>query len=316
MPASTAAPTSSTWMCTFHSPSPPTTTSESPSGARASRSGGMASSSASRRYITSYAGPFSVRSPVGSLAIGIAEVPTFGVVVVGCFPVIADSAASRTTHSPRPPASTTPASLSRGSCSGVRASASRAASAAACTTAPSRSSGASAALVAAVDAAFATERIVPSTGSPTAEYAASVASSIPSANTVGRPVVRAGLADPAQECPDELAEDHPGVATGTEQSAAGVGLHARPQVAGVLLEGFGQRVAGRLDGQEHVGPGVTVGHRVDVQGVDLLAGRRQAIHGQVREPAYDVEVEGGNLIACLHPSYSLGVRCGRHHRSW
>ncbi len=33
------------------------------------------------------------------------------------------------------------------------------------------------------DAAFATERIVPSTGSPTAEYAASVASSIPSANT-------------------------------------------------------------------------------------------------------------------------------------
>ena len=183
MPASTAAPTSSTWMCTFHRPSPPTTTSESPSGARASRSGGIASSSASRRYITSYAGPSSVRSPVGSLAIGIAEVPTFGVVVVGCFPVIADSAASRTTHSPRPPASTTPASLSRGSCSGVRASASRAASAAACTTAPSRSSGASAALVAAVDAAFATERIVPSTGSPTAEYAASVASSIPSANT-------------------------------------------------------------------------------------------------------------------------------------
>ena len=41
------------------------------------------------------------------------------------------SAASRTTHSPRPPASTTPASRSTCSCSGVRARASRAAAAAA-----------------------------------------------------------------------------------------------------------------------------------------------------------------------------------------
>ena len=170
-------------MCTFQRPSPPTTTRESPSGASASRSGGIDSSSASSRYITSYAGPSSVRSPVGSFAIGIADLPTCGVVVVGCLPVIADSAASSTTHSPRPPASTTPASLSTGSCSGVRARASRAASAAACTTAPSRFSGASAAWVAAREAAFATDRIVPSTGWPTAEYAASVASPIPSENT-------------------------------------------------------------------------------------------------------------------------------------
>src|SRR5687767_14606399 len=84
----------------------------------------------------------------------------------------------------------------------------------------------------------------------------------------------------------------------------------------MLLDGGHQRVPGGLDGQEHVGPGVTVRHRVDVQGVDLLAGRRQALHGQVGEPAYDVEVEGGNLIACLHASYSLGARGGRDHRTW
>ena len=82
----------------------------------------------------------------------------------------------------------------------------------------------------------------------------------------------------------------------------------RPQVAGLLLEPAArQGVAGRLDGEEHVGAGVAVGHRVDVQGVDLLAGRRQTLDGQVGEPAYDVEVEGGDLVACLHASYSLAA---------
>ena len=109
------------------------------------RSGGMASSSASSRYITSYAGPPSVRSPVGIRATGIAGEPTCGVPVVARLPVIADSAASSTTHRPRPPASTTPACARSGSCSGVRARASRAALAAARTTSPSRSSGTSAA---------------------------------------------------------------------------------------------------------------------------------------------------------------------------
>ena len=57
IPASMAAPTSSTWTCTFHSPSPPTTSSESPSVPRVSRSAAIGSSGASSRYITSYAGP-------------------------------------------------------------------------------------------------------------------------------------------------------------------------------------------------------------------------------------------------------------------
>ena len=75
----------------------------------------------------------------------------------------------------------------------------------------------------------------------------------------------------------------------------------------MLLEGGQQGVARRLDGEEHVGAGVAVGHRVDVERVDLLAGRGQAFHREVGEPAYDVEVEGGNLCL-LHASYSLGGR--------
>ncbi len=78
MPASTAAPTSSTCTWTFQRPSPPTTTRESPSGASSCRSDGMASSSASRRYITSYAGPPSVRSPDGMLATGMRRAADVG----------------------------------------------------------------------------------------------------------------------------------------------------------------------------------------------------------------------------------------------
>ena len=57
IPASSAAPTSSTCTCTFQVGSPPTTTSESPSAASVSRSVGIASAGASSRYITSYVGP-------------------------------------------------------------------------------------------------------------------------------------------------------------------------------------------------------------------------------------------------------------------
>ena len=48
-----AGPTSSVWMWQFHSPSPPTTTMESPMPAQTSLNDGMVSSGASSRYITS-----------------------------------------------------------------------------------------------------------------------------------------------------------------------------------------------------------------------------------------------------------------------
>ena len=48
-----AAPMSSVWMWQFHSPSPPTTTMESPRPAHTSLKDGMVSSGASSRYMTS-----------------------------------------------------------------------------------------------------------------------------------------------------------------------------------------------------------------------------------------------------------------------
>ncbi len=51
--ASTAAPMLSVWMWQFQSPSPPTTTMESPIPAHTSLKGGMVSSGASSRYMTS-----------------------------------------------------------------------------------------------------------------------------------------------------------------------------------------------------------------------------------------------------------------------
>ena len=53
MAASIDAPMSSVWMWQFQMPSPPTTTIESPMPAHTSLKAGMASSAASRKYMTS-----------------------------------------------------------------------------------------------------------------------------------------------------------------------------------------------------------------------------------------------------------------------
>ena len=53
IPASMAAPMSSVWTWQFHTPSPPTTTIESPSASQAVRKSGTLSSGASRKYMTS-----------------------------------------------------------------------------------------------------------------------------------------------------------------------------------------------------------------------------------------------------------------------
>ena len=142
---------------------------------------GIRSSSASRRYITSYDGPPSTRSC--GTGVGIVWVPSGAVTGTGRRPVSTVSAASRITQIPRPPASTTPASASTASCSGVRASASRAAWAASAKTSRARAPGVSACARAASAAARATVSMVPSTGTPTASYAASVARRIASAIT-------------------------------------------------------------------------------------------------------------------------------------
>ena len=112
MPASIAAPTSSTWTWTFHSPSPPTTTRESPSPARVLRSCaiGLVGRVEEVHHL--------VRRPVvHQVGAGLGHDRVAGSVVPastggGRLPVSAVSAASRITTTPRPPASTTPASRS------------------------------------------------------------------------------------------------------------------------------------------------------------------------------------------------------------
>ena len=126
IPASMAAPTSSTWTWTLNRPSPPTTTRESPSGASVRRS-----------WESARPGVEEVHHLVGGAVRGEVVrghryrdvvLPIRVLTGVGRRPVSAGSAASRMTLRPRPPASTTPASRSAWSCSGVRLRASRAAS--------------------------------------------------------------------------------------------------------------------------------------------------------------------------------------------
>ena len=103
------------------------------------------------------------------------------------------SAASRITTTPRPPASTTPASRSAWSWSGVRARASRAAAAETVSTSRDRTVGSPASSSSAASAAARqTESIVPSTGVPTAAYDASVA--LRSASTITAAFRSSGVA--------------------------------------------------------------------------------------------------------------------------
>ena len=89
---------------------------------------------------------------------------------------------------------------------------------------------------------------------------------------------------------EHLAEDHPGVAARPQQRGARQERHARLETqAWVGGAGRAQRVAGRGDGEEHVGAGVAVGHGVDVERVDLLARRGQRVGGDVDEPGDRVE---------------------------
>ena len=137
-------------------------------------------------------------------------------------PVSTVSAASRITMTPRPPASTTPASRSTCSCSGVRASASRAAAAAAVNTSRERAVGEARRLRGRLGRGPAhrehgaldrrADRGVAGLGRPAQRVDHHRARCAPRARPAA---IRRAIA------PQHLAEDHPGVAAGAEQRAAG-----------------------------------------------------------------------------------------------
>ena len=290
MPASTAAPTSSAWTCTFQSPSPPTTTSESPSGAvpGAARDGVVL-------------GLEEVHHLVGRTVLGEVTGRELRPGSPGCrrgacpvvarLPVIADSAASRTTHSPRPPASTTPASRSIGSCSGVRARASRARSAAARTT-RQPVVGTSARLAAASERRARRSAWCPRRAGRPRRRRRRSPSPYPR-RTPPPTVVRPGLADPSQQGADSWLRITPELPRAPSRRPARTRASPSRRSPGPRAASR-TCVAGRLDGEEHVGAGVAVGDRIDVEGVDLLA-RRGRPRRQDREAAHDIEIEGGDI---------------------
>ena len=112
-----------------------------------------------------------------------------------------------------------------------------------------------------------TVRMVPSTGFMTAPYAASDARPSASATTPASTssASRTTSAMPAQD----LREDHPRVAPGPHQRAVADGLARGDQVA-VGAGGLVDLFAHRAQREGHVGAGVAVGDRVDVQPVDGL----------------------------------------------
>ena len=124
--------------------------------------------------------------------------------------------------------------------------------------------------------------MVPSTGRSTASRAASLAAARPRASA--RPVgVLVALGEHPGEAPQQLAQDHPGVAPRPHERAVGDGLAHRRHLGSALpgsaptgvgelghveaLEPFeaGELGHHRLQGQGHVGARVAVGHGVDVQ---------------------------------------------------
>ena len=175
-------------------------------------------------------------------------------------PVITSTSASSSTTRPRPPASTTPARASAGSCSGVRASASAAPSAAAGR--PGR-----------VRRCRRRRRLGRRRGRPTGSCPRP--DRRPPVGRVGgvgqagrercgRSTV--GHLERAGQTGQQLRDDHAGVAARAEQRAAGERQHRVAEIgrgrAVELLLGGGER-------EHEIGAGVAVGHREDVELVDL-----------------------------------------------
>ena len=128
-----------------------------------------------------------------------------------------------------------------------------------------------------VAAAEATVRIVPSTGRTTALRARSEAWAIASVRTSGLTSARAGRRHALAHAPQQLGEDDARVPPGSHQRPVPDGLAHLGQ-AGSRVDAL-ELADHRLEGQGHVRARVAVGHRVDVQAVDvgLMEAERIAI---------------------------------------
>ena len=97
------------------------------------------------------------------------------------------------------------------------------------------------------------------------------------------------LAEHVGPAPEQLGGDRPGTALRPEQGPPGEGVRDGAQVR--RGRELGDRGAGRLQGEVEVRPGVAVGDRKDVEGVDLLPGAAEPGEGQPRPAAYRRRVD-------------------------
>ena len=201
---------------------------------------------------------------------------------------------SMSTH-PAPPASTTPARASASSWSGVRARASWAASTAASHTSASEPP-ASAASTAAAAPASATVRMVPSCGWATQARAAAAplanasASSSASSDSLPRSITD------SHRPPTSWLTMTPELPRAARRMARLRVRHsstsvAAPRMPAASCDGH-DLVDRRVEGEVEVGAGVAVGHREDVEGVDLGA---PCSEGRPREQRPVSGVGGGEL---------------------
>jgi large subunit ribosomal protein L28 len=120
-----------------------------------------------------------------------------------------------------------------------------------------------------------------------------------------------GPAHPGDQGPQQLAEDHAAVAAGAQQRTTAERGESGAEVG--VVTGLVDGVAGGAHRQVHVGAGVAVGHRVDVEGVDLLASRREGVDRDVDEAPDDRELDPA-ADRCFHrlPSApQVGARVAR-----
>ena len=122
-----------------------------------------------------------------------------------------------------------------------------------------------------------------------------------------------GAGDPECDGAQDLAEDDAAVAAGAEQCPSAERGQRGSQVE-LLGRGLVDRVAGSAHREVHVGAGVAVGHRVDVEGVDLLARVGEGVDGDVHEAPYDGELDAA-AGRCFHGLPCAVVGCRRLVRS-
>ena len=113
------------------------------------------------------------------------------------------------------------------------------------------------------------------------------------------------------DAPQNLRQDHPGVAPGTVEGT-------RRQCAGdsgdVTFAGFGTCLGQRRShGEQHVGAGVGIGDREDVEAVDLVDMGDQVAHRGVRPITQRSRIQQAVrrtcFAACLEAHLTLTSRC-------